>query len=163
MIINVNKREATELIEYSLASEKRKPIICYQTKESNRLENYLKTYADKVGYYFVTLDEFTARYISEVAELYHKMSDSNYCIIYIKMCDYIDYSTTHQRQAMSQLTDIVRNPKYNMQIIIDVALLDNPQVIHDACKCPFKAYHKLLLATGMITPLVEKCLEIYLK
>lgn len=164
MPLKVNKKEAVKLIKFSLASSKRIPMIFYQTKESDRLERYLKTYADKLGYYFVTLDEFTTKYIREVADLYRKMSENDYCIIYIKMCDYIDYSTLEQQLALHQLKDLVLNPKYNMQIILDVMLLDNPQAISMAGGHPAsEAYYTLMKTTYMPLELILNSLTLYWK
>ena len=79
------------------------------------------------------------------------------------MCDYIDYTTPNQQQDMFQLAELILNPTYNMQIIIDVALLDNPQLIRDFQKEPLRAFNNITLIPGMVPQSVRKCIQIYWK
>lgn len=121
--ITINKFK--KIFHTMITDEKKYSQLIYQDKHFKSIRKYLYNYAEKKGFYFVELDEFTLRYIEDVAELYAKMSENDYCIIYVCLPNIIDYNTPSQRQALRSLAKVIKNETYNMQIVVDIHCVDS--------------------------------------
>ena len=120
----INLNDFKKIISNNINDIHRAPLIVIKRNKYEQVRNYLRDYAESNGLYFVELDEFTDIYIGEVIDLYKKMSNNNYCIIYLRMYDCIDYSQPHHQKALSTLYNILRNDDCNLQIVIDYHITD---------------------------------------
>lgn len=144
-------KEFKQLFNKGISWKTRHPHVVCQHKNFKRVKNYLRNYAEKQGFYFVELDEFTYRHIEELASVYSKMSENNWCIFYICLPNIIDYTTPHQEEALQKLAEMIVEKKYNMQIVIDVHRVDND--IHE----PRTSMALTTILHAPLLPIVDIC------
>lgn len=155
----VTMKEFKQLFNKGISWKTRHPQLVCQHKHFKRVRNYLRNYAEKHGFYFVELDEFTYRHIEELASVYSKMSENNWCIFYICLPNIIDYTTPHQEEALQKLAELIVEKKYNMQIVIDVHCVDSDtlQDIHEPCT----SMELTTILHAPLLPMVDICRSSY--
>lgn len=121
----VTKSDCKKLFNMCVTNEIKQPLWLFQNKNYETMRNYIRNYAEDNGMYFVELDEFTDIYIDKVVNLYKEMSDNDFCIIYYRMYDSIDYKLPHHQNALRKLDKVLDRHNNNMQFVIDYHITSN--------------------------------------